>query len=365
MSVGSATSYQCSVTSNQPLEAACEDSCSRTPQRSVGSERLAITAVRTLARAATSGLRLCVSLACLAAFTLACGKQNRSPLPADLASRFDAQRAWRDLERVVSFGPRPSGSEALAHTAKYVLDQLRAASLQAEEQVFTTNTPRGPITFRNIIARTRPNCPPRFIVGGHYDTKWLPRMHFVGANDAGSSTAALLEIARVLAGQPMDAWIVWFDGEECMVKYDDKDGFYGSLHFVRQLFDRKMLRQIQAAIVLDMVGDKRLKLTIPDTDQRGAVLVQHVFAAAISLGLRDYVGLMGQSMLDDHMAFVMNGVPAIDLIDFDYGNIPGANNFWHTERDTLENCSPDSLRISGQITLELLRRLAFDKWPKE
>jgi Zn-dependent M28 family amino/carboxypeptidase len=255
-------------------------------------------------------------------------------------------------------------SEALAHTAKYILEQLRAASLQAEEQVFTTNTPRGPIAFRNIIARTRPGCPPRLIVGGHYDTKWMPRMRFVGANDGGSSTAALLEIARVLAGQPVDAWLVWFDGEECVVKYDEKDGFYGSTHLVRKLFQQKMLRQIQAAVVLDMVGDKRLHLTIPDTDRRGTPLLQHVFAAASSLGLRDYIGLMGHSMFDDHMPFVWNGVPAIDLIDFDYGNIPSQNNFWHTERDSLENCSPESLRITGQITLELLRRLAFEKWPK-
>ena len=172
---------------------------------------------------------------------------------------------------------------------------------------------------------------------------------------------ALLEIARVLAGQPIDAWIVWFDGEECMVKYDEKDGFYGSMHLTRKLYDQKLLRQIQAVVVLDMVGDKRLKLTLPDPDQRGAPLVQHVFAAAISLRLRDYVGLMGQSILDDHIPFVWNGVPAIDLIDFDYGNIPGGNNFWHTERDTMENCSADSLRVSGQITLELLRRLAFEK----
>ncbi|MCX7824074.1 MAG: M28 family peptidase [Verrucomicrobiae bacterium] len=213
------------------------------------------------------------------------------------------------------------------------------------------------------VKKTGRRCPKEIILLlAHKDSQsWTDSP---GAYDNAVGTAAMLEIARVLAGQPIDAWIVWFDGEECVVKYDEKDGFYGSLHFVRQLFEQKKLRQIQAAIVLDMVADKRLKLTIPDPDERGAPLVQHVFAAAISLGLRDYVGLMGQSLLDDHMAFVWNGVPAIDLIDFDYGNIPGANNFWHTERDTLENCSPDSLRISGQIALELLRRLAFEKWPK-
>ncbi|MBI5684858.1 MAG: M28 family peptidase [Verrucomicrobia bacterium] len=308
--------------------------------------------------------------------SLGCGKAetttaNKSKLPADLASRFDATRAWRDLERVVGFGPRPSGSDALAHTGAYILEQIRAASLQAEEQVFTTNTPRGPITFKNIIARTRPNCPPRFIIGGHYDTKWLPRMKFVGANDGGSSTAALLEIARVLAGQPVDAWIVWFDGEEAVQQYSQQDGLYGSVHMVKALHAQNKLRDIQAVIILDMIGDKRLQLTIPDPmrpkedvmNKWSAPLIQQAFAAAATLGLRDYIQLLNHEMVDDHSPFDWNRVPSIDLIDFDYGNIPRDNNFWHTERDTLDKCSPDSLRIASQIALELLRRLEFHKWP--
>ncbi|MFA6563280.1 MAG: M28 family peptidase [Verrucomicrobiia bacterium] len=319
----------------------------------------------------TSGFCLLCSV-----LVLGCGKAktttvNKSKLPADLASRFDAARAWRDMERVVGFGSRPSGSDALAHTQAYIMEQLRAASLQAEEQAFTTNTPRGPITFRNIIARTRPNCPPRFIIGGHYDTKWLPRTKFVGANDGGSSTAALLEIARVLAGQPVDAWIVWFDGEEAVQQYSDKDGLYGSVHMTRALFAQKQLRDIQAVIVLDMVGDKRLQLTVPEParpketvpNRWSAPLVQQAFAAAATLGLRDYITLLNHPMLDDHSPFDWNRVPAIDLIDFDYGNIPRDNNFWHTERDTLDKCAPESLRIAGQIALELLRRLDFLKRP--
>jgi len=310
----------------------------------------------------------------LCALVLGCGKAEttgKSKLPADLAGRFDAARAWRDMERVVGFGARPSGSDALAHTRAYILDQIRAASLQAEEQVFTTNTPRGPITFKNIIARTRPNCPPRFIIGGHYDTKWMPQTKFVGANDGGSSTAALLEIARVLAGQPVDAWIVWFDGEEAVQDYSDKDGLYGSVYMTKALNAQNKLRDIQAVIVLDMVGDKRLQLTIPDpmrpqknsSNRWSAPLVQQVFAAAASLGLRDYVKLLNHPMVDDHAPFDWNRVPAIDLIDFDYGNIPRDNNFWHTDRDTLDKCAPESLRIASQIALELLRRLEFYKWP--
>lgn len=323
-------------------------------------------------------LRRLLPFACcllLSVFVLGCGKPatatTKPKLPADLAGRFDAARAWRDMERVVGFGPRPSGSDALAHTRAYVLEQLRAASLQTEEQAFTANTPRGPVAFKNIIARTRPDCPPRFIIAGHYDTKWFPQMKFVGANDGGSSTAALLEIARVLAGQPVDAWIVWFDGEEAVQQYSDKDGLYGSVYMTRALHTQNKLRDIQTVIILDMIGDKRLQLTVPEPtrpaegvpNRWSAPVVQQAFAAAATLGLRDYITLLNHPMVDDHSPFDWNRVPSIDLIDFDYGNIPRDNNFWHTERDTLDKCSPESLRIASQIALELLRRLEFQKWP--
>ena len=321
-----------------------------------------------LAGSRFSTLWLLTAVVCIlcSVFIAGCGKTvvtGKSKLPADLANRFNAERAWHDMERVVGFGPRPSGSEALTHTAAYIMEQLRAASLQVEEEAFTTNTPRGPIAFKNIIARTRPDCPPRFIIAGHYDTKWFPKIKFVGANDGGSSTAALLEIARVLAGQPVDAWIVWFDGEEAIQEYSEKDGLVGSTHLVRRLFAEKKLGQIQAVVILDMVGDKRFQLTLPKPERWSAPVRQQALIAAATLGLRDYAMLLNYPMVDDHSPFDWNHVPAIDLIDFDYGNIPHQNNFWHTELDTLDKCSPNSLRIASQIALELVRRLEYYKWP--
>ena len=315
-----------------------------------------------------AAFRLLTSVCCLLCllFAAGCGKTSetgKSKLPADLAGRFNTDRAWRDLERVVGFGPRPSGSEALAHTASYILEQLHAASLQTEEDAFTTNTPRGPIAFKNIIARTRPNCPPRFIIGGHYDTKWFPKFKFVGANDGGSSTAALLEIARVLAGLPLDAWIVWFDGEEAVKEYNNADGLYGSTHLMRRLFEEKKPGQVQAVVILDMVGDKRFQLTMPKPERWSVPVLRQALLASATLGLRDYMMLLNYSMVDDHSPFDVNHIPAIDLIDFDYGNIPHQNNFWHTELDTLDKCSPDSLRVASQIALELVRRLEYYKWP--
>lgn len=317
-----------------------------------------------------SSLRLLLAVASLSlVFLAACGKPQAihkpQPLPADLPKRFDAQRAWRDLERVVSFGPRPSGSEALAHTAAYIIEQLRTTTMEVEEQTFRTNTPRGLMTFKNIIARTRPGCPPRLVIGGHYDTKYFPEFRFVGANDGGSSTAALLEIARVLDKQPLDAWLVWFDGEECIKAYEPGDGLSGSMHFVESLFRRKQQRQVQAMILLDMVADKNFCLTLPKPYPLEQHLTKKVFEAAYALGLRNHVSLLPTAIVDDHIPFLLNKIEAVDLIDFDYGNLPGKNNFWHTERDTLERCAPESLGIAGQIALELIRRVALEKWPRD
>ncbi|MBI5395110.1 MAG: M28 family peptidase [Verrucomicrobia bacterium] len=320
-------------------------------------------------RPSTFGLQfVCIVFLALATCFVGCGKQagyKPQPLPDDLPKRFDAQRAWRDLERVVSFGPRPSGSEALAHTATYIVEQLRATTMEVEEQTFRTNTPRGPITFKNIIARTRPGCPPRLIIGGHYDTKWFPDFRFVGANDGGSSTAALLELARALDKQPVDAWLVWFDGEECIKTYEDGDGLFGSMYFARTLHGQKRLREVQAMILLDMVGDRNFRLTLPKPYPLEQHLTKKTFEAAYAVGLRNFVSLLPTAIYDDHIPFLLNRVEAVNLIDYDYGNLPGQNNFWHTERDTLERCAPESLGIAGQIALELIRRVAMEKWPRD
>ena len=276
----------------------------------------------------------------LALTLVGCGRPKPAELPADLPQRFDDQRAWRDLERVVAFGPRPSGSEALAHTAAYIVSQLSTTTLHVEQQNFSTNTPRGTIKFRNIIARTRPDCPPRFILAGHYDTKWLPKIKFVGANDAGSSTAVLLELARVLDKQPIDAWLVWFDGEEAVKEYNETDGLFGSRYLAKQLFDQKKLAQVQGMILVDMVGDKNFCLTLPKPYPLEQKLTAMAIEAAAAHGLRDYVTLSPNPIIDDHYYFLLNQIPAVDLIDFDYGNLPGRNNFWQTERDTIDKCAP-------------------------
>jgi len=282
-----------------------------------------------------------------------------SPAPQPIAwQQCNGERAYEHVAKLVGYGPHPSGSEALGRAASYITSQLQDYGLTADEQVFVAQTPYGTKQFRNVIAKTRvqQGGPNRvIIIGSHYDTKLFTNVTFVGANDSGSSTGTLLEIARVAADQP-NLWFVFFDGEEAMVQFSDTDGLWGSKFFVDNLKSKDEVKDIKAMILLDMVGDKNLKVTVAGT------IGQEVFDAARAAGFRDYFSYGANAILDDHVPFERAGIPAVDLIDadlikFNYGNPPGPREYWHTERDTLDKIAPHSLEIVGQTTLRLIELL--------
>jgi Zn-dependent M28 family amino/carboxypeptidase len=280
-----------------------------------------------------------------------CGSK---PAPEIQWNQFDGARAYRHVEKLVGFGPRPSGSPELDGAATYIRTQLEESGLVVEGQLFKALTPRGPMQFRNIIGKTRRQTGKAgsiIVIGSHYDTKWMTNITFVGANDGGSSSGTLLEIARLAAAQP-DLWFVFFDGEECMVNYGPEDGFWGSKFFVEELKGRDQVKQIKAMILLDMVGDANLNITMPANSD--ATLVQQVFEAARATGHRDVFAYRQTEILDDHFPFARVGIPAVDLIDFDFGSAPGLNDYWHTDKDSLDKISPRSMEIVGQTTLRLL-----------
>jgi glutaminyl-peptide cyclotransferase len=291
------------------------------------------------------GLVLIIGIAC------GCGgSRPPSPIPWQ---EYSGERAYQYVEKLVGYGPRPSGSDALGLAATYIKEQLKSCGLAVEEQVFMADTPLGPKQFRSIVAKTheQPGGPNSvIIIGSHYDTKFFTNITFVGANDAGSSSGALLEIARIAAEQP-SLWFVFFDGEEAMQQYTDKDGFWGSKFFVEDLKGKNQIGQIKAMVLLDMIGDKDLNVSVNGS------LIPQTFDASRAAGFRDYFSYGGNGMLDDHVAFMRAGIPAVDLIDFEFGSKPGLNDYWHTDKDTLDKISPRSLEIVGKTTLRLVELL--------
>jgi glutaminyl-peptide cyclotransferase len=301
----------------------------------------------------------CATALCLASVLLSAGCHSDSLPPGNkLWEEFSGGRAFTQVARIVGFGPRPSGSPALEQTRKYIIDQLTASGWQVERQTFTNDTPHGPIQFVNLIARLEgaSASDPHAIVCTHYDTKYFDPERFVGANDGGSGTGALIELARVLAGYPRFARrfeLVFFDGEEAIREFrvdaPPFDGLYGSRYYARSLRESGRAGQFRVGILWDMMGDRDLDVTLPpDSPPK---LAKGIFDASEALGTRDHFGYFRGDILDDHVPLEKAGIPSIDIIDFDF---PA----WHTPADTLDKVSAQSLQIVGQATLYHLSKIA-------
>src|SRR5436305_10335288 len=168
------------------------------------------------------------------------------------------EKALAHVQRLVDFGPRPSGSEAIEKSRHYIEDQLRRSGWQVTRQAFTDDTPRGKVQFANLIAQFpgQQNAAPLFLLCSHYDTKTFDTIKFVGANDGGSSTGLLLELARVIGQHPNLAGkieLVFFDGEEAYDHLSATDGLYGSRYFDRQLQGSRP-KQLRGGSLFDMAS---------------------------------------------------------------------------------------------------------------
>jgi hypothetical protein len=267
---------------------------------------------------------------------------------------FSGEKALAHVQRLVDFGPRPPGSDALEKSRDYIDNQLRLAGWQVTRQAFTDDTPRGKVRFVNVVARfsTQTKAAPSFLLCSHYDTKTFDTIRFVGANDGGSSTGLLLELARVLGQHPNLAAkteLVFFDGEEAYEKFSETDGLYGSRYFARQL-GRGGPKQFRGGLLFDMVGDRSLDVTLP-TDSP-AEMARDIFASAEALKLRSYFTYLDRELIDDHTPLNAIGVPTLDVIDFDFA-------WWHTAGDTMDKLSAQSLQIVGSVAAYYLSEFAL------
>jgi Zn-dependent M28 family amino/carboxypeptidase len=269
-----------------------------------------------------------------------------------LVPRIDSARAMKYVREVVGFGPRPPGSPAHRKLEVYIKSHLQDGDV--EDDAFTAATPVGPIRMRNVIAKFPGAKPGIIVIGTHYETA-LPIKNFVGANDGGSGTGLLLELANQLRGWKRNGysvWLVWIDGEEAIRQWSPTDSLYGSRHLVEKWQKDGTLKQIKAFLLADMVGDANLHI---ERDVSSTPwLIDLVQEAATGLGLQSHFFQRQVGVEDDHMPFVRAGVPAVDLIDFDYGY---NNVYHHTPADTLDKLSPRSLEVVGNVLLESVRLL--------
>jgi Zn-dependent M28 family amino/carboxypeptidase len=258
------------------------------------------------------------------------------------------------VKEIVAYGPRPLGSANHKKVEDYLASHLRHD--EVEDDSFTADTPEGKFPVHNVIAKFPGTRDGIVVIASHYDTNYpLRKTTYVGANDGGSSSALLLEIANQLRGKKRDGysvWLVWDDAEEAM-KPDNEvpfldDSLYGIRHLAEKWEADGTLKKIKAFLLADMVGDADLNI---DRDTNSTPWLEDVvYEAATRLGYQSHFfarTLPGVS--DDHIPFVKRGVPSADLIDFDYGY---NDVFWHTPQDTVDKLSPKSLQIVGSTILE-------------
>lgn len=279
--------------------------------------------------------------------------QVRKDLQPKIWQEFSGEKALGHVRIMVDLGPRPPGTEAIEKTRIYLTQQLELCGWKVVRQSFTENTPRGKVEFTNLIATFGEKGVPFFLIGSHYDTKVFDTARFVGANDGGSSTGVLLELARVLSLRPdlaRKTELVFFDGEEAYENFSETDGLYGSRYFAKQLAAEGKTKQFRGGIVLDMVGDRSLTITLPPDSP--AEMARDIFASAEALNLRKHFTYYDREITDDHTPLNAVGIPTIDLIDFDFAA-------WHTPDDTIDKVSAESLQTVGAVTAYYLSEKAL------
>ena len=299
-----------------------------------------------------------VVIALLVATTNAC---QSSAAGSGVAGEFSAARAFEHARYMVSLGPRPSGSEAIRKTQDYIERELRGAGLQIDEDNFTAETPKGSVVMKNIIGSIAGAKQGIVILSGHYDTKLQPG--FVGANDGASSAATVLELARSLAKSKPEytLWFVFFDGEEAVVDWNAMGGLdntYGSRHLANKLKSERVIQQVKAMILVDMIGDRDLSIKREGESTRW--LINLIWDSARKAGYSKIFVQDEQYISDDHLPFRDAGVPVADLIDFDYGP---QHSYWHTNEDTLDKVRGESMKAVGDVVIrslpELFKRLSI------
>lgn len=294
----------------------------------------------------------CIAL--LLVFSTAQQAPAKPPTPS-----FNGAAALAATQKAVSFGERPSGSEAIVHLRDWIVAQMKPLGGELILDSFTGQTPSGPVPMTNLIFKFHGTSGKAIVVTGHYDTKRIPMVHFVGANDAGSSTGFLIELARVVSkmNHADDIYIVFFDGEEDVVSWTATDSLYGSRHLAAKWASEGMLARIKALINIDMIGDK--ELGVFNDDSSSGSLRKMTWQIAAKRDDSKYFRNDVTAIDDDHKPFVDSGVNAMDIIAAvgPPSNSATLGAYWHTAQDTMDKLSAHSFQVVGDVIVDLIKEL--------
>jgi len=303
-----------------------------------------------------SRLRIVVGILVMLAMVIGCrgGEPEES---------FSGERALKHVRTQVLLGPRPPGSEAAGRLRAWLQAELESLGFRVQSHPFTARTPLGPVPMVNLVASLPGSSERMLVLGAHSDTKLFNDFEFLGANDGASGVAALLELARVFRSRPLrhTLTLAFFDGEEALVEWGPDDSLYGSTQLVDSWVENGLARKVSAVFILDMVGDANLQVT--DEVNSHPQLRVRLREEAARLGFSNVFSGPEQGVEDDHVPFLMAGIPALNVIGFATSAEGVVPPYWHTPQDTLDKVSASSLEAVGRTVEACLRRLDLDLLP--
>jgi len=296
---------------------------------------------------------------CLCLPLLAASRPARAQKAAPPA--ISGQTVYALTQQLLSVAPkRYNGSPGHLAAEQFIAEHFKpeAAKGNFEKDEFTVNTPAGPQNLRNYIVRFPGKREGVIVLASHYETNYpLRNIHFVGANDGACTTALLIAIGQYLRVHPptgYSIWLVFDDGEEAVQQWSDQDSLYGTRHLAAKWYSDGTDRRIKAFLVADMLGDKDLDIL---RDQSSTPWLRDLLRKAAA-NTHHSGNISGEGYeTDDHIPFLQRGVPALDVIDSDYGPRTAStpDGYHHTADDTIDKISPQSLQTAADIFVELIR----------
>lgn len=283
-------------------------------------------------------------------------------------TQFDGNAAFKHLEAICKIGPRVSASLGMKKQQSYIQDHFQKIGGKVLTQAFKVRSPYTGkrVQLHNIIVQWHPERNRRLLICCHHDTRPFadsdprnPRARFIGANDGGSGVALLCELGNHMQSLDGEYGVdfIFFDGEEFVIQRQRDPMFLGSTHFSNEYAAGRVGWKYEFGILVDMVADKDLQLYLEGNSLGYADgLTRSVWAVAQQMGVTEFHAEQRHKIRDDHLPLnSIARIPTCDIIDFDYPNPTQGNIYWHTQQDTIENCSAESLGKVGSVVLEWIR----------
>jgi hypothetical protein len=288
---------------------------------------------------------------------------DRAPVEV-AAVPFDGKRAMGYLESICAIGPRMSGTPAMTKQQGIIRAHFEGLDAKVRDQAFTArqNSQKEPVSMNNLIVSFHSDKSRRIIICSHYDTrpiadqendprKW--RDPFISANDGGSGVAFLMELGHHVKGLKLKVGVdfVLFDGEEYIFEPRRDRYFLGSEHFASEWKKAKRQPSYVAAVLLDMIAGKNAKFPVEGHSWlKQRELCLDIWRTAGEVRATAFKDELGDRVMDDHLALQNAGIPALDIIDFEYPH-------WHRLSDRPENCSPEPMLQVAKVLTTWMQRL--------